>query len=167
MTVSAVAAVLVVLVGGIAAWRAVSGEDRVAAAAAVAGEAPQFRSNDSAQIGTWCQNASRRSMPDVRLDSLQPVGARMDHRAGSDIVTVQYRTDQGDRVDVAWLDGTRTAPARAAVEARSVGGRVVLLVTSPAGTAVVSGSAPAKVLWQTAAAIELAENGTQAATAAA
>lgn len=165
-TVSAAAALLLVLVGGIAVWRGVSGEDRVAAAAAVAGQAPQFRSNDSSQIGAWCRTASRRSMPDVQLDSLQPVGARMDHRASSDIVTVQYRTDQGDQVNLAWLDGARTAPERATVEARSIGGRVVLLVTSPGGTAVVSGSAPSDALWKAAAAIERADNGAQAAAPA-
>lgn len=160
-TAAAAVAVFVVVAGAVGAWRAVSGEDRVVAAAAVAGEAPQFRSTDSARIGTWCQQASRRSMADIRLDSLQPTGARMDHRAGTDIVTVQYRTAQGDQVDVAWLDATHTASNRARIEARSVGGRFVLLVTSPSGTAVVSGLAPATLLWQAAAAIERTDGGSQ------
>ena len=166
-TASAAVAVLVLLAGGITTWRSVSGEDRVAAAAAVAGQAPQFRSNDSSEIGAWCQNASGRSMPDIQLDSLQPIGARMDHRAGSDIVSVQYWTAQGDQVDVAWLDGARAAPDRATIAARSLGGHLVLLVTSPGGTAVVSGSAPANVLWMAAASIERADAGARAGAPAA
>jgi hypothetical protein len=148
----AVAAMLLVAALGTSVWRYATGEDRVAAAATVADLPPQFRSSDSQEIGDWCVRASNRPMPEIALDSLTPVGARMDRRAGGDIVTVTYTSSDGARVAVAWLDSTPASDGR--IESRSINGHTVLVVAGPAGTAVVMGRAAMPVLWETAVAIE-------------
>jgi len=132
----------------------VSWPDPVLAAAAAAGQPPQFQSSDGGRIDAWCEQASGRSMPELDLTPLSPVGARMDHSAGAGIVTVFYLTPDGRPVEVSWLDSSQVPPGKRSVTAREVNGRVVLLTVSPHGTAVISGSAPASVLWQTAAEIE-------------
>jgi hypothetical protein len=157
---AAVAVVLLLAVAGTAVWRYSTGEDRVAAAAAVAGQPPQFRADDSHAIRNWCARAANRPMPEVALDSLSPVGARMDRRSGTDIVTVSYRSAGGDEVEVAWLDSTTVPAEHSSIQARSINGHTVLVIASPVGTAVVMGSASRSVLWETAVAIERANTGT-------
>ena len=140
---AAVAAVLVAAsIAGLAGWRGLGGQDQVLAAASAAQGPPQFRSADEAAIDTWCVHESGRPMAVVPLPSLTPLGARTDQVAGAQVVTVAYRTDAGSQVTVSWLDAT-SGPS--SVEARSAG-RTVLLVRSPAGTAVVAGDAPAPTL---------------------
>lgn len=156
LSAAAAAAVLVLMFAGTAVWRYTAGEDRVAAAAAVAGQSPQYWSGDSQEIASWCVRASRRPMPEVALDSLRPVGARMDRRDGLDIVSVSYEAPAGGAVIVAWLDANRVPAERASVSARQVGGRTALLVASPAGTAVVLGSASPADLMETAREIQRA-----------
>lgn len=132
----------------------VSRPDPVLAAAAAAEQPPQFQSGDGARIDAWCEQASGRSMPELDLAPLSPVGARIDHRAGSGIVTVFYLTPDGRPVEVSWLDSSQMPAAKRSVTARAINGRLVLFTVSPHGTAVISGSAPARVLWQAAAQIE-------------
>jgi len=89
----------------------------------------------------------------------------MDHRAGTDIVTVTYGTPQGDRINVSWLDARQTPTCRSDVQARKIVGCAVLLVTSPGGTAVISGSASFSTLWTTAAALAAGTGSTRTAVA--
>lgn len=139
---------------GLAGTRLLAGEDRVAAAIAVAAQPPQYRSADGSSIASWCRRTAGRPMPEVELSELSPVGARMDSRAGAPIVTVTYRTDQGGRVSVSWLDASAVAPGSTAVQARTVSGRTVLVVSSRSGQAVVSGDVPMSRLWNAAGEIE-------------
>ena len=150
----AVAAVVIALAGAAAGWHAYTGEDRVAAAAAVAWDQPQYGSSDASTITSWCERASGRPMREVALPGLSPLGARMDYRAGTDIVTVTYTTPQGERINVSWLDASQAPSGRSGVQSRMIEGRMVLLVASPGGTAVISGSAPQSSLWATAATLE-------------
>ena len=148
--VAAVAALVLVLTAGGFAVRTLTGQDRVAAAAIAAARPVQFESSDSDQIGSWCQRAANRPTPEVVLPGLAPVGARMDNDAGNEIVTISYRAADG-QVRVSWLDSTRADGST--IESRTVSGRMVLVVRSPGGSAVVSGTAPAKRLWDAAAAV--------------
>ncbi len=149
---AAVAAVLIAaMVAGLAAWRGLSGQDEVLAAASAAQGPPQFRSADEAAIGSWCERQSGRAMPVVMLPSLNALGARTDQVAGARVVTVAYRTETGSRVTVSWLDA---AASRSTVEDRSTAGRIVLLVRSPSGSAVVTGDAPAPTLRSIAAQLQ-------------
>jgi len=102
-------------------------------------------------------------MREVTPPGLSPLGARMDHQAGTDIVTVTYLTPRGDRVNVSWLDASQTPTGRSDVQARTIEGRAVLLVTSPGGTAVISGSASFPTLWTTAAAVAAGTDSTRTA----
>lgn len=147
----AAAAAVIALAGAAAGWHAYTGEDRVAAAVAVASDQPQYSSSDASTITSWCERVSGRPMREVALPGLSPVGARMDHRAGADIVTVTYATPQGERINVSWLDASQAPPGRSDVQTRMIEGRTVLLVASPGGRAVISGSAPLSSLWATAA----------------
>ena len=149
---AAVAAVLVTaMVAGLAAWRGLGGQDQVLAAASAAQGPAQFRSADQEAIGAWCERQSGRPMPVVALASLNPLGARTDQVAGAQVVTVAYRTEAGSRVTVSWLDA---AASRSSVEDRSAAGRIVLLVRSSSGTAVVTGDAPAPTLRSIAAQLQ-------------
>ncbi len=67
------------------------------------------------------------------------------------MVTVAYRTEAGSRVTVSWLDATAS---RSSVEDRGAAGRIVLLVRSSSGTAVVTGDAPAPTLRSIAAQLQ-------------
>jgi len=147
----AAAAVVIALAGAAAGWHAYTGEDRVAAAVAVASGQAQYSSSDASTITSWCERASGRPMREVALPGLSPLGARMDHRAGADIVTVTYATPQGERINVSWLDASQAQTGGSDVQTRMIEGRTVLLVASPGGTAVISGSAPLSSLWATAA----------------
>lgn len=93
-------------------------------------------------------------MREVALPGLSPLGARMDNRAGAHIVTVTYATPQGERINVSWLDAGQAPTGKSDVQTRMIGGRTVLLVASPVGTAVISGSAPLPSLWATATELE-------------
>ncbi len=139
---------------GLAGSGLIAGEDRVAAATAVAAQPPQYRSADGSSVGSWCQRIAGRPMPEVELSDLSVVVARMDSRAGAQIVTVTYRTDQGGRVSVSWLDARAVAPGSTAVQARTVSSRTVLVVSSRSGQAVVSGDVPIARLWSAAGEIE-------------
>jgi len=147
----AAAAVVMALAGAAAGWHAYTGEDRVAAAVAVASGQAQYSSSDASTITSWCERASGRPMREVALPGLSPLGARMDHRAGADIVTVTYATPQGERINVSWLDASQAPTGRSDVQTRMIEGRTVLLVASPWGTAVICGSAPLSSLSATAA----------------
>jgi hypothetical protein len=149
---AAAAAVLVaVMAAGLATWRGLGGQDRALAAASAAQAPPQFRSANRMAIANWCERRSDRPIPLVADPGLTPLGARTDQVAGSRVVTVAYRTGTGSRVTVSWLDAS---PRQPSVEARSDAGRTVLLVRSPAGTAVVAGDAPESTLWSVAARLQ-------------
>lgn len=154
LRLGATATAVVVLAAAAAGWHAYTGEDGVTAAVAVASEQPQFRSSDASSITSWCERASGRPMRDVRLPELSPLGARMDHQAGTDIVTVTYATAQGDRISVGWLDASQATTGKSEVQTRTIKGGTVLIVASPGGTAVISGSAPPSSLWGAAAGLE-------------
>ena len=139
---------------GLVGTRLVTGEDRVAAATAMAAQPPQYRSADGSSIGSWCRRVAGRPMPEVELSDLSPVGARIDSRAGAQIVTVTYRTHQGGRLSLSWLDARAIAPGSTAVRARTVSSRTVLVVSSRSGQAVVSGDVPISRLWSAAGEIE-------------
>jgi hypothetical protein len=152
--VAAASAAVVIMAGGVAGWRAHTGEDTVAAAVAVAGQQPQYQSTDAASIGSWCERASGRPMHGLELPGLSPLGVRMDHRAGVEIVTISYATASGDHIAVGWLDSSQTDSAAAHVQTQRINGRTVLVVTAPAGKAVISGDAPLATLWEVAAYVE-------------
>jgi len=139
---------------GLAGSGLIASEDRVAAAATVAAQPPQYRSVDGISVGSRCRRMAGRPMPEVELSNLSAVGARMDSRAGTRIVTVTYRTDQGGRVSVSWLDASAVAPGSTAVQARNVSSRPVLVVSSHTGQAVVSGDVSIARLWSAAGEIE-------------
>ena len=148
------AVVLVAGLGATVSWRATHGSlDPVVAAVAAADEQPTVRSTNPATIGAWCARASERAHPPVVLSSLQPVGVRMDTAAGTNIVTIFYTSSDGDRVTVGWLDGSSAPQTGSSVEARDVSGRLVLVLRTPIGTAVLSGGSPTE-LWKNAATIE-------------
>lgn len=69
-------------------------------------------------------------------------------------MTVTYVTAQHRTIRVSWLDANVAAVGARTVQARSVSGTTVLVVTSGAGTAVVSGDAPLDSMWQAAARIQ-------------
>jgi hypothetical protein len=148
----------VVLFAGLAAtlgWRATHGSlDPVVAAVAAADEQPTLRSTNPATIGAWCARASERAQPPVVLSSLQPVGVRMDTAAGTNIVTIFYTSGEGDRVTVGWLDTSSAPQSGSSVEARDVSGRLVLVLRTPIGTAVLTGGGSPTELWNNAATIE-------------
>lgn len=156
LAAAGVASVLV-LASGIAFL--VSRPDPVLAAAAASGLQPQFLSGDGRRIGAWCEQVSGRSMPELDLAPLAPVGARIDRNPGSGIVTVFYLTPDGRPVEVGWLDSSPVPATRRSVTTREVGGRMVLVTVSQHGTAVISGSAPDKVLWQAASQIQQGTSG--------
>jgi hypothetical protein len=155
LAMRAAVAALVAVFASAAAFAFVIGRtDPVLAAAAAAGQPPQFQSRNGAQIGTWCEKASGRSMPEVDLAPLTPVGARMDRSVGTGIVTIFYLTPEGLPVEVSWLDSSQAPAPKRSVTAREVNGHLVLITVSPHGTVVISGGAPVSVLWQTAARIQ-------------
>jgi len=132
-------------------WSVFSRPDPVLAAVNAASQPLQIESNDASQVGQWCLNESGRTLPAVKLDGMQVVGARMDRTASTDIVTVVYIAPSGARVVVSWLEGQ--APAGSGVEDRHVSGRELLIVHSGVGTAVITGSST-EAMWAAAAAIE-------------
>lgn len=143
----------VLLVASGAGWFVLSRPDPVQTAVNAAAQPLQIESNDPSQVGQWCLRASGRTVPEVRLDGMQVVGARMDRVASTDIVTVVYVAPSGARVTVSWLEGQ--APSGSGVEDRSTSGHRLLIVHSTVGAAVITGSS-SDAMWQTAAAIESA-----------
>jgi hypothetical protein len=125
--------------------------DPVQAAFSASSMPLQVESSDPSQVGQWCLKASGRTVPAIRLDGMQVVGARMDRAASTDIVTVIYTAPSGARITVSWLEGQ--GPPGSGVEAKNISGRELLIVHSAVGTAVITGSS-ADAMWQTAAAIE-------------
>jgi hypothetical protein len=157
----AMAGTAVLLVGGLIAgtvtWQTFNREDPVATAVSVAAQPPQFRSGDSAQIEAWCVRETGHTMQDVPLPTLHPVGARVDRRRGQAVVTLSYHTDVGQPVQVSWLDG-QPAPHGANTESRSIQGKSALVVPGSMGSVVVTGVAPASVLWSVAGTIKSEED---------
>jgi hypothetical protein len=134
-------------------WR---GQDQVLAAASAAQGQPAYQSGDEHAVAAWCERQSGRPMPVVALAGLSPYGARLDHLASGEVVTVDYVSDAGARVTVSWLDATSVGVMGRRIEAHVDGARTVLLVRSSSGSAVVAGDAPAPLLWSTAAQLETA-----------
>lgn len=145
-----VAATILVGAAG-AGWQVLSRPDPVQAAVNASSQPLQIESRDPSEVGQWCLHASGRTLPAIRLDGMQVVGARMDTVASIDIVTVVYASPSGARVTVGWLEGQ--APSGSGVEDRNVFGHELLIVHSAVGTAVIMGSS-GDAMWQTAAAIE-------------
>ncbi len=145
-----VAGAVLVTAAGVG-WSVLMRPDPVQAAVTASSEPLQIESSDPSQVGTWCLQASGRTLPAIQLDGMKVVGARMDRAASTDIVTVVYSAPSGSRVSVSWLEGQ--APAGSGVEDRSISGRELLIVHSAVGTAVVMGSS-ADAMWETVAAIE-------------
>jgi hypothetical protein len=149
--VAAGAAVAILVAAAGVTWSVLSRPDPVQAAVVASSEPLQIQSGDASEVGQWCLQASGRTLPTIRLDGMQVVGARMDRIASTDVVTVVYTAPSGARITVGWLEGQ--PPAGSGVEDRTVSGHQLLVVHSAAGTAVVTGSS-ADAMWQTAAAIE-------------
>jgi hypothetical protein len=135
-------------------WRAVPGDDRVTAAVGAATQPPQLRSTDSITIKAWCEREAERPVPEISTTWLEPTGARMDRKGGDEIVTVSYVTARQRTIKVSWVDANIVPAGSRSVQARSVSGSTVLVVTSGAGTAVVSGDAALDSKWQAAALIQ-------------
>ena len=145
------AAVAIMLAGAGVGWSVLSRPDPVQAALTASSMPLQIESSDPSRVGQWCLQASGRTLPAIRLDGMQLVGARMDRAASTGIVTVIYTAPSGARISVSWLEGQ--VPPGSGVEAKNISGRELLIVHSAVGTAVVTGSS-ADAMWQTAAAIE-------------
>jgi hypothetical protein len=63
----------------------------------------------------------------------------------------------GQPVKVSWLED-RVAPQGAYIESRSIGGHTAFVVPGSMGSAVVTGVAPASLLWSVAATIKSEED---------
>lgn len=138
---------------GLAGWLALGNrpDTPVATAVAAASEPLQIRSSDPGTVGSWCRRASGRQVPMIELDSMTVLGARMDTSGSIDIVTVEYATASGDSFAIGWIEGQ--APSGQGVSQSSVSGHEALIVHSPRGVAVVTGSSTS-VMWEAAAALE-------------
>lgn len=149
--VAAGAAVAIMIAAAGVGWSVLFRPDPVQAALTASSMPLQIESSDPAQVGQWCLQASGRTLPAIRLDGMQVVGARMDRAASTDIVTVIYAAPSGARITVSWLEGQ--VPPGSGVVDKNISGHEVLIVHSAVGTAVITGSS-ADAMWQTAAAIE-------------
>jgi hypothetical protein len=149
------ASVALAILGGAAgfSWFVLSHPDPVQAAMNASSQPVQIQSSDPAQVAQWCRQASGRNLPAIELDGMQVVGARMDRVASTDIVTVAYTSQSGERITVSWLEGQ--VPTGSGVEETQRSGHELLIVHSHVGTAVISGSSSG-VMWQAAAAVESA-----------
>lgn len=145
------AAVAIMVAGAGVGWLVLSRPDPVQVALTASSMPLQIESSDPSRVGQWCLQASGRTLPAIRLDGMQVVGARMDRAASTDIVTVIYTAPSGARITVSWLEGQ--VPPGSGVEDKNISGRELLIVHSAVGTAVITGSS-AEAMWQTAAAIE-------------
>ena len=150
----AVAAAALILAGaGGIAWFVYARPDPVQAAVNASSQPLQIESSDPDRVAQWCLQASGRTLPAIRLDGMQVVGARMDRTGSTDIVTVVYSAPSGDRVTVSWLEGQ--IPSGSGVEDKKVSSNELLIVHASVGTAVITASS-SDAMWQTAAAIESA-----------
>lgn len=149
--IAAGVAVAILVAAAGASWFILARPDPVQAAVTASSQPLQIESTDPFQVGQWCLQASGRALPEIQLDGMQVVGARMDRVGSTDIVTVVYFAASGARIGVSWLEGQ--APPGSGVEKRSISGHEVLVVHSAVGTAVITGSSP-DAMWQVAAAIE-------------
>jgi hypothetical protein len=152
---AATAATILLGLGGLYASHAIDDQPTLDATVRAAAANPQFSSQDPAAVTSWCVRTSGRPMPEARLSGLIPLGARMDHAAGHDIVTIFYDGPDGTRVFLSWIDAAGSAPGQTRAEARTVFGRTVLLVHSMNGEAVIRGTAPMSTLWFVAGRIEV------------
>jgi len=140
--VAAAAAVAIAAGAGVAGWRAaVGGEQPISVAMAAAQRSPEFRSSDPAAIAEWCSRQSDRMAPIVPITGLLPIGARLDRRAGTAVVTVFYLSSSARHVAVSWID-PHLAGTGGEVRQETIAGHPALVVETPRGTAVVDGELP-------------------------
>ena len=150
----AAASAALILIGAVGtAWFVFTHPDPVQAAVNASTQPLQIQSTDPDRVAQWCLQASGKTLPTIRLDGMQVVGARMDLAGSTGIVTVVYSAVSGDRVTVSWLEGQ--VPAGSGVEDKTMSGRELLIVHASVGTAVITASS-GDAMWQTAAAIESA-----------
>ena len=150
----AAAVAALVLVGALGtAWFVYTRPDPIQAAVNASSQPLQIQSTDPDRVAQWCLQASGKTLPTIKLDGMQVVGARMDLAGSTGIVTVVYSAPSGDRVTVSWLEGQ--VPAGSGVEDKTMSGRELLIVHASVGTAVVTASSN-DAMWQAAAAIESA-----------
>jgi len=154
LTAAAGAVAVAVLAAGGAAWKALQDEAPIATAAAAIHEPLQFTSADPGAIRAWCVRISNRHMPVDAIPGMIPVGARLDHVAGRNVVSVIYEAPGRGRIAVSWIDIAQATHSEEAVQARTVDGHTVLMIRSPSGTAAVSGDVPMAQLWSAAAAVQ-------------
>jgi len=102
LAAAAAAAAIMVTAAGVA-WSVLARPDPVQAAVTASSQPLQIQSSDPSQVGQWCVQASGRTLPAIRLDGMQVVGARMDRIVSTDIVTVVYSAPSGARVTVCLL----------------------------------------------------------------
>jgi hypothetical protein len=144
----------VALAAGGALWKTSQDEVPIVTAAAAAHQPLQLTSSDTGAIRAWCVRVSNRNMPIGAIPGMTTIGARMDHVAGKDVVSVVYAAREGGRVAVSWIDIAQARHSEEAVQAHNVGGHTVLMVHSPSGTVAVSGDVPMAQLWSAAAAVQ-------------
>ena len=150
----AAAVAALVLVGAVGtAWFVFTRPDPIQAAVNASSQTLQIQSSDPDRVAQWCLQASGKTLPMIKLDGMQVVGARMDTAGSTGIVTVVYSAPSGDRVTVSWLEGQ--VPPGSGVEDERMSGRELLVVHASVGTAVITASS-SDAMWQAAAAIESA-----------
>src|SRR5919201_4353537 len=104
LVAAGVATAILVAAAG-AGWFVLARPDPVQAAVTASSQPLQIESNDPSQVGQWCLQASGSALPEIQLDGMLIVGARMDRVASTDIVTVVYSAPSGARIAVSWLEG--------------------------------------------------------------
>ena len=154
--VAVAAAALLLAVVSTTIWRAASDRDPVALAVSATRHGAVLSSSDARTIASWCSSNSDRRQPPIALTSLTPVGARMDTGSGTTVVTIFYRDASGHRITVGWTDAAPLGPTETRAEVRTTKTAVVIVLQTPAGSAVVGGGAPLPVLWAVAGAVESA-----------
>jgi hypothetical protein len=92
----------------------------------------------------------------VALEPFMPAGARMDVAGTTQIVTIFYRAPTGESIAIGWLDASPSPLAETQAAARTIDGRTVIVLHTPAGNAVIGGDAPVPVLWSAAGTVEAA-----------
>lgn len=153
LAIAGIAAATLAVAGVTLSVQWIARPDPVLAAVAASSKPLQIQSTDAGAVGSWCRQSSGRTLPELQLDGMSVLGARMDQVPATDIVTVAYAAASGDRVTVAWLEGQ--APGGNGVEAKTISGQQILVVHSSRGAAVVIGASSA-TMWEAAAAIESA-----------
>jgi hypothetical protein len=140
---AAAAALVLVIAGAVLATRP-SSPDPLAAAVLVASRQPQYQSSSSSDIAAWCTEKYGNRVPEVALQGLQPIGARMDWPHDVGVATVTYSFD-GSTVHVSWLALNAGRPQPQLI---TVSGKPAVLVRAHGITALVTGDAPQAELLQ-------------------